>query len=82
MKKSEIRVAAGYLSGRIYAGRVNKKGTEFLAGKVDVTNDALKAVIDHITPGHILTLNVEGVPAFEIEVRVIAGKQEKVDENT
>ena len=64
-----FRIATAALSGRIYAGRVNKAGTSFLDGKVDVTSDVLKAVIEKVTPGHIVTVEVDGKPAYEIEVR-------------
>jgi hypothetical protein len=64
----KLVVACGW-SGRVYAGRLNKKGDAFLDGKQDVTSDVLKAVIDKIKPGNIETVTVDGVPVFEIEVR-------------
>lgn len=64
-----LRIATAALSGRIYAGRVSKDGTRFLDGKVDVTSDVLKAVIDKVTPGHVVTVEVDGKPKYEIEVR-------------
>lgn len=70
---AKITVACAALSGRIYAGRINKAGTGFLAGKQDVTSDVLKAIIDKVKPGHIEIISVSGVPKYEIEVRELAG---------
>jgi hypothetical protein len=68
---SKITVACAALSGRIYAGRINKPGNAFLDGKQDVTGDVLKAVIDKIEPGNVITVEIDGVPKYEIEVREI-----------
>jgi len=68
---SKITVACAALSGRIYAGRINKAGNSFLDGKQDVTSDVLKAVIDKIKPGFIEIVTVDGTPKYEIEVREI-----------
>ena len=40
------RIATAALTGRIYMGRVNKAGTDFVGQKTDVTSDVMKAVID------------------------------------
>lgn len=69
---AKITVACAALSGRIYAGRINKAGTGFLAGKQDVTSDVLKAIIDKVGPGHVETISVGGVPRYEIEVREVS----------
>lgn len=45
-----IRIACAALTGKIYAGKINKAGNAFRDGKQDVT--------------------VDGVPKFEIEVRM------------
>ena len=66
-----LRIATAALSGRIFAGRVNKAGDIFLDGKIDVTSDVLKAVIDKVTPGYIATVEVDGKPKYEIEVREV-----------
>lgn len=66
-----LRIATAALTGHIYAGRVNKAGNCFLDGKVDVTSDCLKAVIDKVTPGHVVTVEVDGKPKYEIEVREV-----------
>lgn len=68
---TKITVACAALSGKIYAGRVNKAGTAFLDGKQDVTSDVLKAVIDKVKPGQVETVTVDGVPKYEIEVREV-----------
>jgi hypothetical protein len=39
-------IACSPLTGRIYEGRVNKRGTEFTGEKRDVTSDVLRAVIE------------------------------------
>ena len=40
------RIATAALTGRIYMGRVNKAGTDFVGQKTDVTSDVMKAIID------------------------------------
>lgn len=42
----KIRISTSPLTGRIYAGRLNKKGDAFLDGKQDATSDVLRAVIE------------------------------------
>lgn len=39
-------IATSPLTGRIYAGRVNKAGVAFVGQKRDVTSDVLRAVIE------------------------------------
>ncbi len=68
---AKITIACAALSGRIYAGKLNKARNAFLDGKEDVTSDVLKAVIDKIQPGHVETVTVDGDPKYEIEVREI-----------
>ena len=68
---SEIRVAKSAMTDRIYAGRVCKDGMTWRDGKRDVTSDVLKAVVDLITPGHALTISVDGKPAYEITVKAL-----------
>lgn len=70
---SRIRIAAGALSGRIYAGTLTKDGTAFREGKQDVTSDALKAVIDHIEPGNTATINENGRPRYRITIEEVPG---------
>ena len=67
--RSGIRVAKSAMTDRIFAGRVLKDGMTWGAGKTDVTSDVLKAVVDLITPGHTLTVSVNGRPAYEITVK-------------
>lgn len=40
------RIATSAMTGRIYSGKVNAAGTEFVGDQKDVTSDVLKAVID------------------------------------
>jgi len=42
----KYRIATSPMTGRIYAGRLNKAGTAFLDGKEDATSDVLRAVIE------------------------------------
>ena len=42
----KIHISTSALTGRIYAGRLNKKGNAFLDGKEEVTSDVLRAVIE------------------------------------
>lgn len=42
----KYRIATSPLSGRIFAGRLNKAGNAFLDGKVDATSDVLRAVVE------------------------------------
>lgn len=39
-------IATSPLTGRIFSGRVNKKGTAFTGEKKDVTSEVLKAILD------------------------------------
>lgn len=63
-----IRVATAALSGRIFAGRLNKAGTGFLEPRFDVTSDVLKAVKDKIEIGHEVTVECNGVPQYRIAI--------------
>lgn len=72
----KLHVACSPLSKNIYAGSVSKDGRKWLADKTDVTDAAIGAVIEHIGAGHVLTVDLNGKPAFEIEVRSIAQAQE------
>ena len=69
---SRIHVCCAAISGRIYAGRVNKAGNSFLAGQQDVTSDVFKAVVEKIKPGNTETISVNGIPKYEIEIREIS----------
>lgn len=68
---SRLRIQCSPITATIYAGKVNKAGTAWSGEKVDVTSDVLGAVIQKIGAGNIITVNENGVPAFEIEVRDI-----------
>jgi hypothetical protein len=67
----KITIATAALSKKIYAGRLNKKQDAFLDGKQDVTSEVLKAVIDKVGIGKTITITVDGVPKYEIEVREV-----------
>ena len=73
---AKITVACAAISKKIYAGKVNKAGTEFLDGKQDVTSDVLKAVIEKVGPGNIITVEVDGVPVWEIQVKRVGGAED------
>lgn len=66
---SPLRLATAALSRRIYAGRPTKDGLALKEPRHDVTSDALKAVIEHVGVGNAVTVNVDGVPAFELSVQ-------------
>lgn len=70
MVANPIVIACAALTGRIYAGKLNKARNAFLDGKQDVTSDVLKAVIDHVTAkaGRTVTVTVDGKPKFDISV--------------
>lgn len=75
-----IRVACTALMKRITAGHPNKDGKSFRGGGEDVTSDVLKAVIEYVEPGHVVTVNVNGMPAYEIEVRALSREQSQGSE--
>lgn len=54
-----MRIATSPLTGRIYAGRVNKAGIAFVGTKHDVTSDVLRAVIEK-AQFHGGTFDIEG----------------------
>jgi hypothetical protein len=66
-----IRIACTALAKRIKAGRPNKEGTAFVGHPQDVTSDVLKAVSEFVGIGNIVTVEADGVPVFEIEVRAV-----------
>jgi hypothetical protein len=66
-----IRVACTALLKRIKAGHPDKDGHSFRGGGVDVTSDCLKAVIEFVEVGHVVTVEVNGKPTYEIEVRYV-----------
>lgn len=66
------RIACTAIGKRIQMGRVNKAGTAFVGNPVDVTGQCLKAVIEFVGVGRTDIVFVDGVPAYEIEVRRIA----------
>ena len=70
-----MHIACTAISKRIQIGRVNKAGNSFIGEPKDVTSDCLKAVIAMIGAGNVTTMTVDGVPAYEIEVRLITKEQ-------
>jgi hypothetical protein len=73
---SALRVQCSPLTQTIYAGRINKAGDAWSGEKTDVTSDVLGAVIQKVGVGNVITVNANGVPAYEIEVRAVAAKTE------
>lgn len=71
------RIACSPLTGRIFSGRINKAGTAFLDGKVDVTSDVLKAVVDK-ADYHGGTFEVEGGgKKWTVRVEATTGTEKK-----
>lgn len=68
---SKLRVGCSSITQTIYAGRLDNKGELWVGQKHDVTSDVLGAVIAKVGAGNILTINENGKPKFEIEVREI-----------
>jgi hypothetical protein len=68
---SKLRIQCSPLTGTIYAGRINDAGTAWKGQKTDVTSDVLGAVIHKVGVGNIITVNCDGKPAYEIEVRAV-----------
>ena len=66
-----IRVATAIVSKTIYAGKLNKKNTAFLANKTDVTSDVLKAIIEYVGTDNTHIVKVGGKPIYEIAVTKI-----------
>lgn len=65
-----LKIATAVMSGRIYAGKVNKAGNAFLDGKIDVTGDCVNAVCEHaIGKGGVITLTANGIEIYEVTVR-------------
>lgn len=67
----ELRIQCSPLTGTIYAGRTNKARTAWAGQKTDVTSDVLGAVIQKVGAGNIIAVNMNGKPAYEIEVREV-----------
>lgn len=57
--------------GTIKAGRPSKDGLSFVGNPVDVTSDCLKAVIEKVGVGKVMPVSADGVPMYEIEVRLV-----------
>jgi hypothetical protein len=70
-----LRVQVSPLTNLIYVGRINKAGDAWSGEKTDVTSDVLGAVIQKIGVGNVITVNANGVPAYEIEVRALQKKE-------
>lgn len=75
-KQSPIRVACSALTKTIFAGRITADGLAFRDGKVDVTSDVLKAVIEFVGTGKTATVFMDGKPTYEIEVRRVTEKHD------
>jgi hypothetical protein len=68
---NRIRVQPSPLSNTIYAGRINKDGSAWQGEKHDVTSDVIGSIIQYVGAGNIISVNEDGKPAYEIEVRAI-----------
>jgi hypothetical protein len=68
---SKLRVACSPLTGTIYAGRVRNNESVWQGEKYDVTSDVIGAIIHYVGTGNVISVNENGSPAFEIEVRAI-----------
>jgi hypothetical protein len=68
---NKIRVQPSPLTNTIYAGRTNKDGSAWQGEKHDVTSDVIGSIIQYIGVGNIISVNENGRPAYEIEVRAI-----------
>jgi hypothetical protein len=68
---SKIRVQPSPLTQTIYAGRINKDGTAWQGEKHDVTSDVIGSIIQYVGVGNVISVNENGQPAYEIEVRAI-----------
>jgi hypothetical protein len=68
----KIHVAAGPLTGTIYAGTLSKDGRTWSANKQDVTDDALLAVADHVLRhGGMCTLTITDGTRVKLTAQVI-----------
>lgn len=76
MPINPIRVATALLSERIFAGRPTKDGKGFKEPRYDVTSDVLVAIKDKVGIGNKITVECDGVPAFEIAVLPIGGRSD------
>lgn len=72
MKPTGLRVQCSPLTKTIFAGRINKAGDAWSGEPTDVTSDVLGAVIAKIGAGNVVTVNENGAPAYEIEVRAVS----------
>lgn len=68
---SRIRVQTSPLTNTIYAGRISKTESAWQGEKYDVTSDVIGSIIQYVGPGNVISVNENGKPAYEIEVRVI-----------
>ena len=71
-----IRIATSAITKTIYAGKINKKGDCFLTGKVDVTSDVLKSIIDYVGVNETYIVNINGCPTYEIFINKIGEEDE------
>lgn len=70
MKKETnvLPIRVGTLENRIYAGKLKKNEKEFRVGKVDVTADVLRSIVEFIGAGHSLVISVNDIPKYSIAV--------------
>lgn len=65
-----LRIACTAINKRIMAGRIAKNGMDFIGNPIDVTSDCMKAVIDKVGIGGKHVITMDGVAAYEIEIRL------------
>lgn len=75
-QKSEVHVGCSPLTNAIYAGRINRARSEWVS-KQDVTGQACGAVVEHVLNNKgPVTVTLNGVPTYEISVRVLVAPTE------
>ena len=67
-----LRMALGAIDDRVYVGRVNKSGREWI-DKQDMENDFLACAIEKFLDNETI-INEDGKPAYKITVVRMEGK--------
>lgn len=70
-RKNPIRLGFSPVSRRIYAGRMGADGETMRDDCEDVTSDVLGNVIEYVGVGRSRRIVADGVPSYEISVRVL-----------
>lgn len=64
-----LRLGVAALSRTIFAGYPTKDGMAFKGKRHDVTGDVLKVVGEYVGMDKVVTVNVDGKPAYEISIK-------------